>query len=260
MLKDIQNLSDQRNLTVDRVGIKDIRYPIVLQDKQNGKQDTVANIDMFVQLPHNFKGTHMSRFIEILNQYCDNININSVHDILDDMLLKLDSAEAHLEMSFPYFIKKTAPVSKQTALMDYQCQFTGTASGGDKDFILTVTVPVMSVCPCSKEISEFGAHNQRSLVTIKVKYSTMIWIEDLVEIAESSASSPIYSLLKRQDEKFVTEESYKNPVFVEDIVRNVAQKLLSDDRVLWFEVSSENFESIHNHSAFATITRDKQKT
>lgn len=257
MLKDIQNETDQRNLTIDRVGIKDISYPIRLQDKTNGKQDTVANINMYVQLPHNFKGTHMSRFIEILNNYRNNINIDSVREILDEMLGKLDSQEAHIDMTFPYFINKTAPVSGQSALMDYNCNFTGTAKGDSKDFLITVTVPVMSLCPCSKEISEYGAHNQRSHVTIKVKYSKMIWIEEIVEIAESSASSPIYSLLKREDEKYVTEQSYNNPVFVEDIVRNVAEKLLSDDRITWFEVSSENFESIHNHSAFAVITRDK---
>jgi GTP cyclohydrolase I len=257
MLKDIQNEVDDRNLTIDKVGIKDINYPIRLQDKSNGFQETVAKINMYVQLPHNFKGTHMSRFVEILNKHRSNININSVEDILDEMLEKLDSEKAHIELSFPYFINKTAPVSKQTALMDYNCSFIANAVGDKKDFIISVVVPVMSLCPCSKEISNYGAHNQRSYVNIKVKYKKMIWIEEIVEIAESSASSPIYSLLKREDEKFVTEYSYKNPVFVEDIVRNVAEKLLEDDRITWFEVSSENFESIHNHSAFAVIEREK---
>ena len=257
MLKDIQNETDSRNITIDRVGIKDISYPIKLQDKKKGIQETVAKINMFVQLPHNFKGTHMSRFIEILNKHRNNINIDSVKEILDEMLLKLDSKQAHIELNFPYFIEKTAPVSKQTALMDYNCSFTGNADGDNKEFIISVTVPVMSLCPCSKEISNFGAHNQRSYVKIKVKYKKMIWIEELVDIAESSASSPIYSLLKREDEKFVTEYSYNNPVFVEDIVRNVAEKLLKDNRITWFEVSSENMESIHNHSAFAVIQKDK---
>lgn len=257
MLKDIQNETDQRNISIDRVGIKDISYPITLQDRVNGKQDTVAKINMYVQLPHNFKGTHMSRFIEILNNHRNFINIDSVKEILNEMLEKLDSEEAHLDMTFPYFVNKTAPVSGQAALMDYNCNFTGTAANGEKDFILSVVVPVMSLCPCSKEISKYGAHNQRSHVTIKVKYTKMVWIEEIIEIAEQSASSPIYALLKREDEKYITEHSYNNPVFVEDIVRNVAEKLLKDDRITWFEVSSENFESIHNHSAFAVITRDK---
>ncbi|MGA1846069.1 GTP cyclohydrolase FolE2 [Deferribacter abyssi] len=258
MLKDIQNQFDDRNLAIDKVGIKGIKYPIILRDKRKGSQHTIASINMFVKLPHNFKGTHMSRFVEILNKYRENISISSFKEILEEMRIKLNSEEAHFDMEFIYFLEKEAPISKQASSMDYLCKFSGSVFNEGVDFILTVTVPVISVCPCSKEISLYGAHNQRSYVTISVRYNRMVWIEDLIEIAEKSGSSPIFSLLKREDEKFVTEYSYDNPVFVEDIVRNAAQYLLEDDRIDWFEVSSENFESIHNHSAFASITIDKK--
>jgi len=257
-LADIQSQYDHRNLDIDRVGIKDILYPIVVKDKKNGKQSTVARINMYVRLPHNFKGTHMSRFVEVLNNHRTNIALESFKGILDDLKTVLNSEEAHIEITFPYFIEKIAPVSNLPSLMDYECTFVGISSKDKKDFIVSVKVPVVSLCPCSKEISDYGAHNQRSYVTIKVRYKGMIWIEDLIEVAESSASAPIFSLLKREDEKYITEHSYDNPVFVEDIVRNAANKLLLDDRVTWFEVSSENYESIHNHSAYAVITRDKR--
>lgn len=257
MLKDVQASSDERNIAIDKVGIKDIRYPITLRDKNKGNQDTVAVINAYVKLPHNFKGTHMSRFVEVLNSHRDNISIATFKTILDDLALVLDSEESHVEVFFPYFMEKKAPVTAQISLMDYDCAFIGSNIKGVKDFVISVKVPVLSVCPCSKEISRFGAHNQRSYVKLSVRYKKMIWIEELIEIAEKSASSPIYSLLKREDEKYVTESSYENPVFVEDIVRNVAEKLIADERVTWFEVSSENHESIHNHSAYAVIVRDK---
>lgn len=259
MLKDIQNEQDFRNITIDKVGIKDILYPITLKDKAKGSQHTVAKINAYVQLPHNFKGTHMSRFVELLNSYRENISISSFKLILDELCEKLNSDEAHIEVYFPYFVEKASPVSGQISLMDYECGFIGSKSKDKKDFVLSVKVPVLSVCPCSKEISRYGAHNQRSYVKIDVRYSKMVWIEELIEIAETSASAPIYALLKREDEKYITEKSYENPVFVEDIVRNVAEKLISDERITWFEVSSENQESIHNHSAYASITRDKRK-
>ncbi len=259
MLKDIQSLGDDRNIAIDNVGIKNILYPIVVKDKTKGMQHTVARINMYVKLPHSFKGTHMSRFVEILNNYKTDIDIRSFGDILDDMMSALDSEEASVEVKFPYFIEKKAPVSGLASLMDYECKYIGYATPDKKDFITCVKVPVVSLCPCSKEISDFGAHNQRSYVEIKVRYSKMVWIEDLVNIAESSGSAPIYSLLKREDEKYITEKSYNNPVFVEDIVRNVSGKLLADDRITWFEVSSDNIESIHNHSAYALVTRDKRK-
>ena len=254
---DLQNSSDFRNISIDKVGIKGIKYPIILKDKNKGNQHSLANINMFVKLPHNFKGTHMSRFVEILNQYKDNISLTSISYVLDEMKNKLNSEEAHIDLSFSYFIEKIAPVSKQISLMNYKCNFSGTDTHGSKDFIVTVNVPVLSVCPCSKEISSYGAHNQRSNVTIKIRYNKLIWIEELIYVAQQSASSPIYPLLKREDEKFITEQSYDNPVFVEDIVRNIAVKLDNNSSITWFEVSSENYESIHNHSAYAVVTKNK---
>ncbi len=257
-MKDIQNERDERNLDIDKVGIKDISYPIVLSDKEKGSQHTVANINMYVKLPHNFKGTHMSRFVEILSKHSGDINLYSVYDILDEMKERLDSEESFIELSFDYFLEKKAPVSGQSAMMDYQCKYIGSSGPAGRDRILSIKVPVMTLCPCSKEISRYGAHNQRSFISISVRMNKMIWIEDLIELAESCGSSPIYPLLKREDEKHVTEASYDNPAFVEDVVRNVAGKLMKEDKVIWFEVSSENIESIHNHSAYAVITKDKQ--
>lgn len=258
MLKDIQSQRDSRNIDIDRVGIKDIVTPIILRDRSKGSQHTVATISMHVNLPHNFKGTHMSRFVAILNRHREDVSLATVKQLLGEMQEELGADESHVELRFPYFMEKAAPVSGQVGLMDYRCAFIAHAKGAEKDFQLSVTVPVTSLCPCSKEISEYGAHNQRSHVTITVRYTKMIWIEDLIEVAERSASSPIYSLLKREDEKFVTELAYNNPVFVEDIVRNVTSELMDDDRVVWFTVESENYESIHNHSAYAVITRDKR--
>jgi len=256
-LKDIQNQHDDRNLDVDKVGIKDIQYPIVLSDKVKGSQHTVASINMYVKLPHNFKGTHMSRFVEILSKHSNDINLHSVDKILEEMKERLDSEESFIELSFNYFMNKMAPVSGQSAMMDYACRYVGSSGQSGRDQILSIKVPVMTLCPCSKEISSYGAHNQRSFISISVRMKKMIWIEDLISLAESCGSSPIYPLLKREDEKYVTEKSYENPAFVEDVVRNVASKLMEEDRVTWFEVSSENIESIHNHSAYAVITRDK---
>jgi len=256
-LKDIQSQQDTRNLDIDKVGIKDIKYPIVLSDKERGSQHTVALINMYVKLPHNFKGTHMSRFVEILSRHSSDINLTTVGDILKEMKKTLDSEEAFIELSFDYFMNKKAPVSGQEAVMDYECRYVGSSGEDGQDQILTVKVPVMTLCPCSKEISKYGAHNQRSFISISVRMKQMVWIEELIEIAESSGSSPIYPLLKREDEKFVTEASYENPAFVEDVVRNVAEKLMKEERVTWFEVSSENIESIHNHSAYAVISKYK---
>ena len=257
-MKDIQNLRDNRNLDVDRVGIKDLQYPVILSDRNKGKQNTVARINMYVRLPHDFKGTHMSRFVEILSRHSDDINLYSVGHILDEMKERLDSEEAFIELAFNYFVRKKAPVSGQEAMMDYYCEYFGSSGPKGRDAVMTVRVPVMTLCPCSKEISQYGAHNQRGYVTISVRMKKLMWIEEIIEIAETSASSPVYPLLKREDEKYVTEHSYENPTFVEDVVRNAATKLMADERVVWFEVSSENMESIHNHSAYAVITRDKR--
>lgn len=257
MLQDIQSEKDHRNIAIDKVGIKNVVYPIVLKDKSKGTQNTIAEISMSVRLPQEFKGTHMSRFLEVLNRHKDNISIVAISGLLEEMKQVLDSDESHIELTFTYFVSKKAPVSGNASLMDYSCTFTGTCSKDKKDFILTVRVPIQSLCPCSKEISDRGAHNQRSIASISIRYKKLVWIEDLIEIAESSGSSPIYSLLKREDEKFVTEHAYDNPAFVEDIVRNITEKLMKDDRITWFEVACENMESIHNHNAWATITRQK---
>jgi GTP cyclohydrolase I len=225
-------------------------------DRKKKFQHTVARINMYVDLPHQFKGTHMSRFIEILNSYREEIALDKLEIMLAEMKKKLGASTAHLEMEFPYFIEKRAPVSKARSLMEYTCSFSATLSE-EFDFMLGIRIPVTSLCPCSKELSDYGAHNQRSLISIKVKYSNFIWIEDLVSLVEECGSSPVYSLLKRVDEKHVTEQAYENPKFVEDIVREATEKLLAEPDITWFSVEAENFESIHKHSAYAFIERSK---
>ncbi len=256
-LHDVQRRCDTRNIPIDKVGVKDISYPVVVMDKQKKFQHTVARINMYVDLPHHFKGTHMSRFVEILNTYREEIALDKLETILADMKKKLGATTAHLEMEFPYFIEKKAPVSRARSLLEYTCSFS--ASLADRfDFVLGISIPVTSLCPCSKELSAYGAHNQRSIITIRVRYSEFVWIEDLVAIVEECGSSPVYSLLKRVDEKQVTERAYENPKFVEDIVREVTERFLAMPQISWFSVEAENFESIHKHSAYACIERDKQ--
>lgn len=257
---DVQSRPDDRQVPIDQVGVRDLRYPIVVLDQANGQQSTIAQIAMSVALPHHFKGTHMSRFIEVLNEHRGEVTMRTVPAILHHLKERLDAERARVEVQFPYFIEKTAPVSGARALMDYECTFIGEANGQGDDFMLRVTVPVTSLCPCSKEISDYSAHNQRGYVTLQVRtmpssdgQPEIIWIEELVEIAEQSASAPVYPLLKRPDERHVTMQAYDNPVFVEDIVRNAAIRLQSDERVTWFEVTAVNQESIHNHSAFARV-------
>lgn len=257
---DVQNHKDDRNIPIDQVGVSDLRYPIVVLDQDRGKQETVANVSMTVNLPHHFKGTHMSRFIEVLNEHRGEITMRTLPDILHSLKERLEAETARVEVTFPYFLERTAPVSKAKGLMEYECSFIGESNGNSDDFVFGVRVPVTSLCPCSKTISAYGAHNQRGYVTIEVRGARksdgapeFIWIEELIDIAEKSASAPVYALLKREDEKAVTEQAYDNPVFVEDIVRNVAQKMMDDNRVAWFQVKAVNQESIHNHSAFARI-------
>lgn len=254
-LKDIQNQRDHRKIDINKVGVKNIRYPIIVLDKKNKIQHTVATINMYVNLPHHFKGTHMSRFIEILNTYREGISIKNLSQILIKMKEKLHSASAHIEIEFPYFIEKQAPVTKAKSLMEYTCRIWG-MHNRKADLIVGVEVPLMTLCPCSKEISNYGAHNQRSLVTVKVRFRRFFWIEDLIEIIENCSSSEIYPLLKRPDEKFVTEKAFDNPLFVEDVVRNIGGKLDNDPNIIWYSVESENLESIHNHSAYAFIEKD----
>lgn len=253
---DVQSQPDSRKIHIDRVGVKNLSYPITILDRTNKIQHTVASINMYVNLPHRFRGTHMSRFVEILNEYHREIHIDTVGEILRKMKEKLHAEEAHMEIRFPYFIEKSAPVSKAKSLMEYNCSYVGTLSDNE-DFILGVEVPVTTLCPCSKELAERGAHNQRSIIRCDVRYTGFIWIEELIELAESSASSPLYALLKRKDEKAVTEQAYDHPMFVEDVVREMARKLNTDPRIVWYSVESENFESIHKHSAYASIVRGK---
>lgn len=256
-MKDVQSQKDERQIPIQKVGIKDIRYPITVLDQKNKEQHTVANINMYVDLPHHFKGTHMSRFVEILNEHHKAIHIDELSLILQRMRDVFEAKSAHLEMSFAYFIEKKAPVTEKVGLMEYQCHFLAASSAEQESIVLGVEVPLMTLCPCSKEISDFGAHNQRGVVKLKVLSNEMIWLEDLIAKVETCGSAPVYSVLKRPDEKFVTEQSYQNPKFVEDVVRDVAVAMNADPRVQWYQVSAENFESIHNHSAYAFIENSK---
>lgn len=254
-MKDIQNQRDHRNIPIDRVGIKNLRYPITVRDRRDGYQNTVASINMYVALPHKYKGTHMSRFVEMLHLIQPEVSLEKFSAILDQMKTHLNAASAHIEVTFPYFIEKRAPISSSAGLMDYTCRIVGTShADGKVDLVSEVIVPISSVCPCSKEISEFGAHNQRGEVRLSTRFKKFIWMEDMIELVEESASCDVYSVLKRVDEKCVTEKGFNNPKFVEDIVRDIAERLNKDDNITWFSVSAENFESIHNHSAFAHIT------
>ena len=258
-MKDIQNQRDFRNIPVDKVGIKDLRYPITVLDRNNGFQHTIASINMYVNLPERYKGTHMSRFVELLHLFRPEISLKKIADILEQMKEHLNAASAHIEITFPYFIEKKAPISNSLGFMDYTCRIIGSSGpDGRLDLVLEVIVPISSVCPCSKEISTQGAHNQRGEVRLSTRFKKFIWIEDMVELVEKSASCEVYSVLKRVDEKYVTEQGFSNPKFVEDIVRDVAEKLKKDENVTWFSVSAENFESIHNHNAYASIASSQK--
>ncbi len=257
-MKDIQNHKDIRNIDIDQVGVKGIRYPITVRDKNMGEQQTVAEINMYVSLPRYYKGTHMSRFVEILNEHSQRISLQNFTEILEEMKQRLNAESAHMEISFPYFINKSAPVTGSEGLMEYKCTFRGSLNHSS-DIVTTVYVPISTLCPCSKEISDWGAHNQRGEVRLQVRFKKFIWIEDLIRLVEESASSEVYSVLKREDEKYVTERAYENPMFVEDIVRDIALKLNKDPNIVWFAVESENFESIHNHNAYAYVEKHKQR-
>jgi GTP cyclohydrolase I len=254
-MHDKQSEPDHRELRIDKVGVRGLRYPIQLRDKAHRFQNTVATIGMFVDLPKEFKGTHMSRFIEVLNAHGRIMHVENISDILHAMQKKLNSVTAHLEMEFPYFMTKQAPVTRMEGEMDYTVRFDATACGQETDFLLTVKVAVTTLCPCSKAISQYGAHNQRGVCTVQIRSRKIVWIEDLIAIVETSASSDLYSLLKRRDEKCVTEQAYENPVFVEDLVRNVVLKLNANPNITWYKVEAENFESIHNHNAYACIEK-----
>jgi GTP cyclohydrolase I len=254
-LHDKQSEPDHRELRIDKVGVRGLLFPIQIRDKAKSLQNTVATIGMFVDLPKEFKGTHMSRFLEVLNAHGSVVHVENITDILYAMQKKLHSSTSHLEMEFPFFLEKKAPISGLTSVMDYTARFDATANGKEIDFVLTVKANVTTLCPCSKAISSYGAHNQRGEVTVQLRSTKAIWIEDVIAIMEGSASSELYALLKRQDEKAVTERAYENPVFVEDLVRNVALKLNAHPDVTWYRVEAENQESIHNHNAYASIEK-----
>ncbi|HUL97275.1 MAG TPA: GTP cyclohydrolase FolE2 [Usitatibacter sp.] len=254
-IPDVQSSPDTRRLAIDRVGIKSVRHPARIQERSGGLQHTIAHFNMYVGLPHHFKGTHMSRFVEILNAQEREISPDTFRGMVREMVAKLEAQSGHIEMTFPYFVSKRAPVSGVASLMDYEVTFVGEIVEGRERFTLKVVVPVTSLCPCSKEISERGAHNQRSHVTIAARIRKFLWIEELIDVAENQASSQLYGLLKRPDEKFVTENAYDNPKFVEDMVRDIAAALNADPRIDGYVVESENFESIHNHSAYAMIAK-----
>ena len=255
---DVQGSADTRRIAINKVGIKAIRHPVKVLGKSGGVQHTIAMFNMYVGLPHNFKGTHMSRFVEILNSHEREISVENFPAMLRDMVDRLEAETGHIEMNFPYFINKTAPVSGVQSLMDYDVTLVGEIGHGDITSTIRVVVPVTSLCPCSKEISERGAHNQRSHVTVTVSINDHLWIEELVQFVEAQASCELYGLLKRPDEKYVTERAYDNPKFVEDMVRDVAARLNAECRIDAYVVESENFESIHNHSAYALIENDKR--
>jgi GTP cyclohydrolase IB len=261
-VEDVQARPDERGIPLNQAGVSDLSYPIVVLDRSSERQRTIARIAMSVGLPHNFKGTHMSRFIEVLEEHRGEVTMRTLPGILADLRQRLDARTARIELVFPYFVEKAAPVSGAKALMDYECTFVGESNGGDR-FTLGVRVPVTSLCPCSKTISDYGAHNQRTYVTMDVRAAadsdeaTLIWIEELVDIAEACASAPVYPLLKRPDERYVTMLAYDHPAFVEDIARDVAVKLQADPRVGWFRVHVRSDESIHNHCAFAEISWDR---
>ena len=254
-LDDKQSERDTRELRIDKVGVRGLRFPIQVRDKARSVQNTVATIGMFVDLPKEFKGTHMSRFIEVLNAHGSVIHVENINEILRELQNKLNAATSHLEIEFPYFMSKKSPVSRLESLMDYTARFDAAARGAEIDFVLTVKANVTTLCPCSKAIAKYGAHNQRGEVTVAIRSRKIVWIEDLISMIEKSASSELFALLKRQDEKAVTERAYENPVFVEDLVRNVALRLNADKRVSWYKVEAENFESIHNHNAYACIEK-----
>lgn len=267
ILEDTQNGQAEHSIPIDQVGVSDLRFPITILDRAQERQQVTATVEASVSLPRHFKGTHMSRFIEVLNE-CrqDEFTMRTIPGLLRTLKERLDAERAHIELAFPYFLNRCAPETGSEGLMDYDCIFKGEVNGKSEDFVLGVEVPVSSLCPCSKAISEYGAHNQRGRIAIEVRTRRadsgewdFVWIEELIEVAEQSGSSPVYSILKRPDERHVTMRMFENPMFVEDIVRNVATLLMADKRVVWFRTRTINFESIHNHNAFAKIewTRDQ---
>jgi GTP cyclohydrolase I len=257
IIPDTQSAADTRQIPINKVGIKDIAHPVRILSRTGEEQHTIARFNMYVSLPHNFKGTHMSRFVEVLMGHEREITAQSFKAILTEMTARLEADAGHIEMTFPYFIAKSAPVSGVESRMNYDVTFQGDLLSGVPRMRVKVVVPVTSLCPCSKNIAAYGAHHQRSHITLSVHTDHFIWIEELIELVEAEASCELYGLLKRPDEKYVTEKAYDNPKFVEDMVRDIAIRLDADARILAYSVESENFESIHNHSAYALIEKNK---
>ncbi|MGC3980292.1 MAG: GTP cyclohydrolase FolE2 [Steroidobacteraceae bacterium] len=261
-IEDVQNRADTRRIPINKVGIKDVFHPVRVKDRSGGEQHTIANFNMYVALPHNFKGTHMSRFVEILHKHEREISVDSFGAMLKEMTTHLNAEVGHIEMKFPFFVMKKAPKSGVESLMNYQAALIGEhvvdkQGHGKTELWLKVVVAATSLCPCSKAISDYGAHNQRSHITLTARINEHMWLEELIDIAEQEASCEVYGILKRADEKFVTERAYDNPKFVEDIVRDLAVRLNNEPRIRAYTVETENFESIHNHSAYALIENDK---
>jgi GTP cyclohydrolase I len=257
-IADTHRNQDTRRIPIHKVGIKDILHPVRILSRTGEEQHTIARFNMYVNLPHHFKGTHMSRFVEILMGREREITMASFKAMLTEMTARLEAQEGHIEMTFPYFVNKAAPVSGVESLLNYEVSFHGELVAGAPRLRIKVIVPVTSLCPCSKSIARYGAHNQRSHVTVTVRTDHFIWIEELIELVEAHASCELYGLLKRPDEKYVTERAYDNPKFVEDVVRDIAVQLNADARILAYAVEAENFESIHNHSAYAMVEKDKE--
>lgn len=256
VLVDIQNSEDQRNIPIDKVGVRNVKYPMHVRERDNGHQHTVGNFTLTVDLPREFKGTHMSRFLEILAEYNHDLGPETIPAILQSLRERLKAETAHLETTFTLFREKAAPVTGKKGMMGYECGFSASA-GPDLNIALLLTVPVATLCPCSKEISDRGAHNQRGYVRVKVMPRGLLWLEDVIDMIEACGSAPLYPVLKRPDEKFVTEQAYDNPRFVEDLVREVALAFDADDRVDSYEIEVENHESIHDHNAYAFVKRQK---
>jgi GTP cyclohydrolase I len=254
-LTDTQSEPDHRRIPIDRVGVKALRFPMQIRDQAHTLQHTIATAALTVDLPHQFKGTHMSRFVEVLNEFGPELHVEKIGTLLRALTRRLDSRCAHVDFEFPFFLTKEAPVTGAQGMMDYNARFAATLENDVLDFIVTVVVPVTTLCPCSKAISIHGAHNQRGQVTFSIRSHPPLWIEEMIRLVEDSASSELYSLLKRPDEKAVTERAYENPVFVEDLVRNVAARSDRDARIEWYRVEAENFESIHNHNAYALVEK-----
>lgn len=255
LIADVQARHDHRNMPINKVGVKGIKHPILVANRDQKSIASVATVDMYVDLAPNMRGTHMSRFIEVL-QTQEFVDMKTFHELLKTMTERLNAQQGFIDMTFPFFMHKFAPMSKTVSIMDYQASLFGEWFHGKAYTTMKVVVPVTSLCPCSKEISEYGAHNQRSHITVIAHVSPDIWFEDLIEYCEAQASCELYGVLKRADEKYVTEKAYNNPKFVEDLVRDVASSLNTDERILNFAIESENFESIHNHSAYAMLNKE----